>query len=81
MGKEETIKLKSETTDTINLACGGKGYQFKIKAPINIQGFIELFDAFTDVFDVSFTLKEEQFKKFPKAYIVEGSMKEVNNLF
>ena len=80
MSKDETVKLRDENTDTINFAIGGKGYKFKIKAPINIQGFIELFDAFVDVFDVSFTLKEEQFKKFPKSYIVEGSVEEVNNL-
>jgi len=88
MSKDETVKIKPETNEIrlnnpneINLTMGGKGYTFKIKAPINIQGFIELFEAFVDVFDVSFTLKEEQFKKFPKSHIVEGSITEVNNLF
>lgn len=82
MTKEETIKinLEADATHTFKMV-GGKGYTFKIKTPINIQGMIELFDAFTEVFDVSFTLKEEQFKKFPKSHILAGSVKEVNNLF
>lgn len=82
MGKEETVKINLEANDSLKMNfTAGKGYQFKIKTPINIQGFIELFDAFTEVFDVSFSLREEQFKKFPKSHIVEGSVKEVNNLF
>ena len=75
---DEYIEKNKYDTD---ISFGGKkGYEFKLKTPTDIHGMIKLFDAFTEAFKVSFTLEEEAFKKIPKDLIVEGSVKEVNNL-
>ncbi len=70
-----------DNVQDITFTGGGKGYEFKIKTPTDIQGMIELMNAFVDVFEIGFTLKEEKFKKFPKKFIIEESIKEVDNLF
>lgn len=62
----------------INITGIKKGYTFKLKTPVGIEEVIELFSAFVEGFDVSFTLEESKFKKFPSKFIIPESVKETS---
>lgn len=70
-----------QTNDTSLKMASGKGYQFRVKAPSDAEGLAELFNSFMEHFDVTFTLKDSKFKTFPKKFIIEDSIKEVDNIF
>ena len=77
MSEEKTVIDPEE----LNLASGNKGYSFRIEPPKNAEELIELIGPFLEAFDLTFSLNEEKFEKFPKKFVKMDTVQEVENLF
>ena len=75
------MSLPKGFAEKIEIIGGKKGFEFKLKeCPANWEDFRIFFMAFADAFEMSFTLRAEQFEKIRK-YAKPETIKEVDNLF